>query len=699
MNDQLPHEKSQQQTTDQKEEELLLSQKRLKAVKELGLLATSSPNLDVVLQRILKGTTEAAGASVGMIFLKDPKSRLFKWGASLGLSEEFVADFRNKNIRHGEGLTGIIAQTGEPIYIQEDSSHDPRIARQIVANEKFNSFIGVPLYAGDEIIGVMNILTRKPEILREQEISLIAAIGAHVGSAILNAQLFKQLQEAESTLKAEQNFMETLINALSDTFFVFEADTGRARRWNKIFNKISGYTDQEIASNKAPDFYYSAEEKNKAAAVIDLLKRHGKASVELSLISKDRQQIPFEYSAALVQNPLDAQPLIIAIGRDLTERQKMEQELLKAQKLESIAILAGGIAHDFNNLLTGILGNISLAGRLANQDKKLHRYLTNAKKASCRAQDLTQQLLTFSKGGMPVRKSVDLPCIIKETTDFLLHGSNIACRFLLPDDLWSAEVDEGQISQVFQNLLLNATQAMPEGGQITITANNFLTSPDCNLPLQEGHYILISVGDQGCGVSVEHISKIFDPYFTTKQQGSGLGLATCYSIVKNHNGHISVESESGTGTTFHIYLPAATKKQKCKKSSSPEKLEKMNKKILIMDDEKDIRDVASFMLQEIGCDVALAHDGCEAINQYRHALERAQPFDAVIMDLTIPGGMGGKEAVEELLRIDPDTRVIASSGYSNDPVMANFSQYGFKGCLGKPYTFTRLVKTLQDIFT
>jgi PAS domain S-box-containing protein len=690
------------------EEELRRSQMRLEAVKEIGALATSSPELEVVLSRILQGTTKAAGGSVGMLFLKDPVSGLLRWAASLGLSDAFVADYRERRITIGEGLTGTIAASGMPIYIAEDSSNDPRIARPVVVREALNSFIGVPIRAADEIIGVMNILTRKPDVLGEQEISLVVAIGAHVGSAILNAQLYKQLQEAEATLAAEQNLMAALIDALDDTFFVFETKTGKARRWNRVFREKSGYTDQEIAEQKAPNAYYDEEELKTARNTAERLLSGGPTSIELTFITKDQQRIPFEYSAALLKSPLDDTTYIVSVGRDLTHRKKMEHELLKVQKLESLGILAGGIAHDFNNLLTAIIGNISLCRLHVHKEENdptgdaraaplLSRFLADAERASFRAQDLTRQLLTFSKGGAPIKRTVALPLLIRETCGFVLHGASTACQVLLPDQLWEAEVDEGQISQVIQNVLLNATQAMPEGGMITLSAENLSLGPDSGLPLKEGRYVRLSVADRGYGIPPQYLSKIFDPYFTTKQEGSGLGLATSFSIIKNHGGHITVESELAHGTTFHIYLPASQRtRPQSNKVQVPPSL-RFQKKVLVMDDEDYVRDFLAALLRQVGCTVLLAEDGREAIRQYRQAQSSGEPVDVVLMDLTVPGGMGGKEAIAKLLEIDPNVTAVVSSGYSNDPVMASFREVGFVGCLSKPFTAQKLLDTLQQV--
>ena len=383
---------------------------------------------------------------------------------------------------------------------------------------------------------------------------------------------------------------------------------------------------------------------------------------------------------------------------DITDRKKIEDELLKTQKLESLGILAGGIAHDFNNLLTAILGNISIAERFADSDSKdnIHKALKEAENASLRAKSLSQQLLTFASGGLPVKKVISPGSFIKETVDFALKGSNVRCKYSIPDDLAPVEVDEGQIGQVIQNLIINAYQAMPEGGVIKVRAENINIDSKKTLPLKLGRYVKISIKDSGIGIPKKHISKIFDPYFTTKQTGSGLGLATTYSIIRNHGGHITVNSKVGAGTTFYVYLPATDKKVDLEIDTGKGSLLGQGR-ILIMDDEEIIRNFLCDALRHFGYKVESAINGEEAIKLYKRASGLGQPFNAVILDLTVPGGMGGKETVKELLKIDPDANVIVSSGYSKDPIMAEYDKYGFKGVVAKPYNLKELSAVVYKV--
>ncbi|HBI14761.1 MAG TPA: hypothetical protein DDY20_04505 [Desulfobulbaceae bacterium] len=384
--------------------------------------------------------------------------------------------------------------------------------------------------------------------------------------------------------------------------------------------------------------------------------------------------------------------------QDVTVRERMEQELLKIQKLESIGILAGGIAHDFNNLLTAILGNISMAKLFAQADqtKALDR-LTDAENASLRARDLTQQLLTFAKGGAPVKSTADLGKIIRDSASFMLSGSNSRCETLLPDDLWPVEIDPGQISQVIQNVVKNSDQAMPEGGTIIILAANALVDKGSGLPLQPGTYVSLSIADQGVGIPKKHLTRIFDPYFSTKQEGNGLGLAASHSIIKNHNGLIFAESEHGSGATFHIYLPAS-KDKPVSKGLPRKRPQSSGEHILIMDDDDDVLQVAANMLNLMGYRTAIAHDGAQAIAMYKQAMKSEHPFHCLLLDLTIPGGMGGRETVKQLLALDPKVKAIVSSGYANDPIMANYAAFGFRGVVSKPYDMEDLGKVFRNLF-
>ncbi|MBN1833620.1 MAG: response regulator [Deltaproteobacteria bacterium] len=382
------------------------------------------------------------------------------------------------------------------------------------------------------------------------------------------------------------------------------------------------------------------------------------------------------------------------VNQDITERKRMEEDLIRAEKLESIGKLAGGIAHDFNNILTTILGNVYLARMQVKPEDEIFDLLNEAEMASRRAETLTKQLLTFAKGGVPIKETTSMEDIIKEASLFVLRGSKSSCEFSIAEDLWPAEVDVGQISHVINNIVINANQAMPSGGIIGIEADNQVMDDKQGFPIEQGRYIRISITDHGVGIAEKHLLDIFDPYFTTKREGSGLGLATTYSIIKKHDGHITVDSQLGVGTTFHIYLPAS---DKAMREKGEDRIIKGQGRILVMDDQPSLRKIIGKMLEELGYESEVSKDGDEAIRIVEEAQKNERPFDAVILDLTIPGGMGGKEAIKRILDIDPGLKAIVSSGYSDAPVLSNFQEYGFRGMIPKPFESRSLGRVLHEV--
>jgi len=394
----------------------------------------------------------------------------------------------------------------------------------------------------------------------------------------------------------------------------------------------------------------------------------------------------------------DGEWLVAQICVDISERIKTEEEHLKVAKLESLGILAGGIAHDFNNILTAIVGSISFAKLCLTREDEVYEALIVAEQASLRAKDLTRRLLTFSKGGDPIRRIVSIPKLLKNTSGFVLSGSSSRCVYSFRDDLSHVEAVEGQITQVFNNLLLNAIQAMPEGGTIKVEAENITVEKDDTLPLVMGKYVKVSISDHGQGIPQEIIEKVFDPYFTTKPQASGLGLTTAYSIVGKHQGHLHVESAPGNGTIFSVYLPASESRVVIEEKEETF-FHSGKGRVLVMDDEEILRNFAGRMLKKAGYEVSVATEGIEAVEIFQKAKESGRPFDVVVLDLTVPGGAGGEETIQRLLQIEPGVRAIVSSGYSNDPVMANYQQFGFKAVVEKPYSINELTRTIEDVIS
>jgi PAS domain S-box-containing protein len=510
-------------------------------------------------------------------------------------------------------------------------------------------------------------------------------------------------RRAEIALAAEKERLAVTLRSIGDAVISTDTEAGIVLV-NREAEKLTGYEQHEILGKNFTEVFELINEMTGEPfddPIEKVLTNGGiiEQTHQVALMTKDNIQRCIAYNASPLRDSKSTIIGAVMVFRDITEQIKMEEELRRAQKLDSLSLLTGGIAHDFNNILTAIAGNLSLAKINLQPTEKIYQRVSQAENATLRAQDLTQQLLTFAKGGAPIKKMASLGEMVKDVTSFVLRGSNVKCEYYIQENLWSAEVDIGQISQVLNNLVINATQAMPDGGTVKISGKNVTIDDSINdngNTFNKGNYIQISVQDNGIGISSKHLPKIFDPFFTTKQKGSGLGLASCYSIIKNHEGHIKVESEIGKGTTFSIYLPAIKIQPTEKPSDNAITLEG-NGRILVMDDDEFVLEIVGDMLKEIGYQVEFAKNGQEAIDLYTSAKEGGKPFKSVIMDLTIPGGMGGRETIEKLTEIDPDVKAVVSSGYSSDPIMGNFREYGFRGCVSKPYRVEDICKTLNEI--
>ncbi|MCK8602053.1 hybrid sensor histidine kinase/response regulator [Desulfoferrobacter suflitae] len=508
------------------------------------------------------------------------------------------------------------------------------------------------------------------------------------------------ITERKSALDALQESEERFRNMVELSPFpiaILEPD-GRYSFLNKKFIEVFGYTLNDIPTGRdwmRKAFPDSAYRREIIGLWLSDLYKFDKFRVrrrEATVRCKDGSLRDIVF-----------RPVTIADGKqfityeDVTDRNKAAREQLKMDKLESLGILAGGIAHDFNNFLTGIVGNISLAKEIAIDHHQVATKLKQAEKAALRAKELTQQLLTFSRGGAPIKQKTSLKELIIDSCEFILRGSKSLCNFDIADDLWSVEIDSGQISQAISNIVINADQAMKDGGVIEVRAENCRVKADSGLTVEPGRYVKITIRDQGIGISSEHLPKIFDPYFSTKEKGNGLGLTTVHSIVAKHGGCVCAESAPAVGTTLAVFLPALPEVSVAAQDSCGPEPFMGEGKILLMDDEETIRMVAGEMLTYLGYEVEYATKGEEAIAMYQQSRDAGQVYDAVIMDLTIPGGMGGKETMRVLRTIDPAVKGIASSGYSNDPVMANFRDYGFLAVLTKPYRTEEMRKALQSL--
>jgi len=499
----------------------------------------------------------------------------------------------------------------------------------------------------------------------------------------------------------ENERLSAALRLTGDAMVITDAE-GRILLINKVAEELTGWLEEKAIGKSLCEVFHIINEKTgkRRDDLTECVMRTGGmlgAKNPEILIARDGTERNIINNATPIYDEEGVMIGMTMAFRDVTGEQRMLEDLLKTQKLDSISILASGIAHDLNNILTVILGNISLAKIYTNpRDTKSSQRLAEAEKASMQAKALTSQLLASSKGGSPVLETASALELIEHSAGYVLKGSNAKTEISAPDELWPLEIDVAQIGQVISNLVINSSQAMPESGIIKICARNVIVGTESHLPLKAGTYVKISVQDHGIGISERHLQKVFEPYFTTNREGNGLGLTISNLIIRNHNGHIAVESQEGVGTTFSVYLPASPEKV-VTRNGVEESLMVGEGKILMMDDEDIVRDLARETLSSIGYKVTTAKDGAEAIELYRQAHESNNPFSAVIMDLTVPGGMGGREAIRKLNEIDPEARVIVSSGYSNDPVMSNFRDYGFKGAIAKPYGVKELSEILHAV--
>jgi PAS domain S-box-containing protein len=507
-------------------------------------------------------------------------------------------------------------------------------------------------------------------------------------------------KEANEKLAAEKERLAVTLRSIGDGVITTN-NRGEIVLMNHMAETLTGWKQEDAQGKSVTRVFRFKNGKAKSfnGNLVQQVLQKGiiiKTANDGTLQSRDGTEQIILTNCAPIRDRDDQMIGAVLVFHDITEKRKLEQEIQKALKLEAIGVLAAGVAHDFNNLLAVVMGNIGLAKRFVNTQDKIFSLLDKAEKGADRATGLSQQLLTFSKGGTMIKETASIREIIEDSVNFVLRGSATRCDYSLQDNLFSVDVDKGQISQVFQNLIINADQAMPCGGIILINVEN-ITDGRKDLPsLLTVKYIKITVRDQGVGIPQEHLDKIFDPFFTTKQKGNGLGLSVVYSIISKHDGHIAVESELGKGTVFHIYIPAS-KKDMIQLAPTQTSVYGGEERILVMDDNEDILETLKTTLKELGYKVTLAKDGEEAIQLYRSSLHSKKPFDAVIMDLTIAGGMGGKETITWLKDIDPDVKAVVSSGYSNDPVIANYKDFGFKGVIRKPYRIQRLSQVLREV--
>ncbi len=511
------------------------------------------------------------------------------------------------------------------------------------------------------------------------------------------------IRAAEGALAAEHERLRVTLQAMAEGVLTTDPH-GTVQFLNEAAEELTGWTAEEAAGRPVGEVCALRHEGTRAevpAPVAAALVGHRFADLppDTVLLGRSGGARLVEGRCAPIHDEGSRAIGAVLVLRDVTQRARLESELQRASRLESIGLLAGGIAHDFNNLLTVVMGNLALVTLDAPAGGSAARWLREAELGLARARDLTRQLLTFAKGGEPMLDAVNLAEIVRETAGFTLRGANVRGVFAIEDGLRAAKADKGQIGQVVQDLVLNAAQAMPDGGEVRLTVRNERVLAEPAKPLPAGDYLRLEIADTGMGIAPENLRRVFEPYFTTKPAGNGLGLATVYSIIRRHQGHIEVESEPGCGTTFRCWLPATAGPAAGKADSAPPFATAPGGagRLLFMDDEEPIRLMAGALLGRLGFEVLTAPDGEDTLRLYAEARAAGRPFDLVIMDLTVPGRMGGKETMAHLLKLDPDVRAIVSSGYSSDPVMANHRAHGFCGMVPKPYKLSDLAKVVREV--
>ncbi|MFA5857743.1 MAG: ATP-binding protein [Elusimicrobiota bacterium] len=665
-----------------------------KILNEILKISLSRLSLNKMMEKVLDIVLSIPWISFesrGGIFLADEKGQNLIMNAQRGLSS-FIQEKCN-NLPYGKCLCGRAAQTKEIVFSAGlDNRHE--ISYEGILP---HGHYCVPIMNKGNVLGVINIYTKPGHVRNGIDEELLIAVSNVLSGIILHKQTEEKLDlEKERIAVTLRNMTEGVI--ATDT-------TGKIVLMNKTAEALTGWpfsfaqgTDIDTVFNLEHPENTKISSFVKTTVVTGLIDDIGNSI----LTDKNGAQKTISASISPIRNKESVVIGTVIVFIDITEKLKTEKEMLKAQKLESIGLLAGGIAHDFNNFLTTILGNISIAKTNTELDSETTEILTDAENAAFNAKNLTHQLLTFSKGGNPVKEIVAINELVSNAINFCVRGTNVRHNISLHAGTFLAEADKGQITQVINNLVINAVQAMPDGGTINVTLENIFFANETRLSegilISPGNYVEVSIQDSGIGIAPEHLNKIFDAYFTTKQKGSGLGLAVTYSIIKKHNGYLTVESTPGKGTTFHIYLPAVKGDNIITKTVDTP-LIKGKGRILLLDDDEMIIRVAERMLNKLGYDVDSAKTGEEIIKIFIDTKTAGGTFAAVILDLTILGGMGGLETAKKLIEIDKDTKMIVSSGYSSGDVVSDYKNHGFIAVLSKPYLLEELSKTLAAVIS
>lgn len=665
------------------------AENRLALQYDIARVLAGSDGIEEPIEEIIRLVCEINSWVIGEIWFVDRQAALLRlesiWNKPFQDTAEFVAESRKTSFRKGEGLPGRVWESGQPAWISDVIDDDNFLRTTAASRLGLHAAFAFPIKCSGKVTGIMSFFSQQIIVPDNDFLMMFDAIGSQIGSFIVRRQLEGRLHRYEYIVSSSKEHM-----SLIDRNYVYQSvNDSYLKAFNRRRDEIEGHSVAEIFGTET----FEKTIKNYLDRCLNGETINYQSLFDFPGLGRRLMDV-FYYPFYGAEGSVSG---MVIISRDITENKKMEIELEKTHKLEAIGTLAGGIAHDFNNLLTAILGNISLTKMHMRPDDKDFKRLTDAENACMQATELSNRLIIFSKGGDPVRRIISINKMVDDTVCSALSGTNISCECKLPHDLNPVYADEGQIRECFRNMVINAIEAMPDGGVIRVNAENVTVNDSQVSGLKAGKYVKISIQDSGRGMPEEIMSRIFDPYFTTKemgaQKGLGLGLAVCYSIIKKHDGHISVESNLNAGTVFDIYLSAVETEIKGPASAKTKVFGK--KRVLIMDDEALVREVAGRILEHLGYEVEYAGDGHEAVEIYKKAKESGKVFDAVILDLTVRGGMGGDWAIRKLLDADPQVKAIVSSGYADNPIMTNFREYGFAAAMPKPYNVLQLKEALE----
>jgi len=654
----------------------------------------SSDELDVVrlIAEFDQQTSHLSFSEIARGALRFMAERLHIGRATVALLQDDGESFRlfdttvdvqgiesGKIVPRGSGALSDTVSEQRPVYRPDIRAWPKQSAvDDALLGHGFLCTLGVPLLSGGRCLGTLSAAAKSVDGIDAAKRTVIELVAPRLAHALAMGMALDALAESEARFR-------DVFDTVGDGILVADSSNGKLVMANAAICDLLGYSATELIALSVRDIH----PKDRVDAVIQLFESmvDGELdhALEIPMLHKSGGVVMADVSAR--RTVISNRRCVVGVFRDATDRLRGADEQLQVQKLESIRTLAAGIAHDFNNLLTGLIGNVSLAQLQLDKGQQAWELLDEAQRAAMRGTTLTRQLLTFAKGGAPVRTCISIVHVVRDSANLATSGSNVRCQLDLPDDPCVVTGDEGQLAQVFQNLVRNAVEAMPGGGVVGVQV-----SRQKSKGVDE---ICVEVSDHGSGIAPEAIDKIFTPFFTTKDKGSGLGLAVAFSIVQNHGGRIRVSSRPGLGTKFRVSLPALKGRESVPSSSTEE--ERGGGRVLVMDDEAMVVRIAERVLQSAGYRTQGAANGDAAVAAYREAFAQGQRFDAVILDLTVPGGMGGREAAEKILAIDPAARLMVSSGYSEDALMAEFRRHGFRAVLPKPYNAKQLFEAVRTL--